>query len=875
MREPTPVAGAPTATGGSALKSAGNFIGGVAKDLGASAYKTLIEPPVDAVQNLQDAVSGNMKAVETRLGVRQPDGSPRPKQPPQSLGGALMQAGKETLSGIIQPFADTGSLVKNIATGKFDPNSPEQQKQAANAITLVGSFAGGTKAPEVALDKPIAAPDPSLIRRALFPETIGEGGAAAALRREASGTAERNSAATAAAFEETHKIVNRLTPAQQNDLTDYIEARSKGVENPVPQAQEAADLIRKAVTERRTALEQAPRTSRMRFVQDYFHHAFEDTEKADAFVQQWYQNSAGGATLKRGMPTMKDAREAGLVPKDRNPVNTTLDYVAQMDRHIAYNNIFDKAMADGYITYVHPNAIPEGTVQLKGRYGVRTGPGGDEVAVAPQHFARVWNNADDPGIHGWGQGGAGQAYDKIRKATMFNTMLELGFSGFHFGTQAFGAVGSDLATALQQTDSGMRAAIKGNLPKAGRDLLGAAKTTAAAPLAPINRYMQGRKWQSQYLGLSPATKLNGELLNVFEKSGGRAVGMDPSLRSSSRPDWWDSFQRGTIGREMMDNLRAIRAQPIRGTGAVFTSELARAMMTSQKLLFEKYTPSLKTGIAMNSLRRWVETHPEATHEEALAQGRKIVDSIDNRLGEMNQDILFMNKTLKQSAQLALRSYSWTLGNMRETLGGVKNIGGLLKGRELEGNTAYLIGIAALGAMVNSVFQYLHTGQGPQNLADVLHGRSGGVDPHGAPERLGTLGDLKDIYGFLSHPVQEAENKVNNTFRVAIELLTNSTFPNDPVFEPSTHNLAHDIPMWVKDGVEHVFKAMTPISMQNMGKGTPIGSHITPTERFFGMSPAGMQINDPTGFRNMMDHIDRRRWQTKLRHDQLQKDKYKQ
>src|SRR5487761_2294053 len=44
VREPTPVAGAPTSPGGSALKSAGNFIVGVAKDLGASAYNTLIEP---------------------------------------------------------------------------------------------------------------------------------------------------------------------------------------------------------------------------------------------------------------------------------------------------------------------------------------------------------------------------------------------------------------------------------------------------------------------------------------------------------------------------------------------------------------------------------------------------------------------------------------------------------------------------------------------------------------------------------------------------------------------------------------------------------------------------------------------------------------
>src|SRR5262249_58404459 len=63
----------------------------------------------------------------------------------------------------------------------------------------------------------------------------------------------------------------------------------------------------------------------------------------------------------------------------------------------------------------------------------------------------------------------------------------------------------------------------------------------------------------------------------------------------------------------------------------------------------------------------------ASYTEKLAMARKIVDSADNRLGEMIQDNIFWRKGLKQSAMLAMLSYSWNMGGIREIGGGIRDI----------------------------------------------------------------------------------------------------------------------------------------------------------------------------------------------------------
>ena len=93
------------------------------------------------------------------------------------------------------------------------------------------------------------------------------------------------------------------------------------------------------------------------------------------------------------------------------------------------------------------------------------------------------------------------------------------------------------------------------------------------------------------------------------------------------------------------------------------------METVAQPIFEKYIPRIKNGAFYDTMHDWLEANPNAPHEAQVAMARRIWDSIDNRFGEMVQDNIFWNKTLKQTAQLGMRSYSWNLGTVREIGGG--------------------------------------------------------------------------------------------------------------------------------------------------------------------------------------------------------------
>ena len=78
----------------------------------------------------------------------------------------------------------------------------------------------------------------------------------------------------------------------------------------------------------------------------------------------------------------------------------------------------------------------------------------------------------------------------------------------------------------------------------------------------------------------------------------------------------------------------------------------------------------KNGAFYDAASVWIRNHPGASQAELARGMRQVWDSIDNRFGEMVQDNIFWNTTLKQSMQLAMRSYSWNMGTFREIGGGV-------------------------------------------------------------------------------------------------------------------------------------------------------------------------------------------------------------
>ena len=207
--------------------------------------------------------------------------------------------------------------------------------------------------------------------------------------------------------------------------------------------------------------------------------------------------------------------------------------------------------------------------------------------------------------------------------------------------------------------------------------------------------------------------------------------------------------------------------------------------------------AVMVGAFAERMSDWLDQNPAATDAEKLAFAKHLGDSIDNRFGELVQDNLFWRKEGKQLAQIAMVSPTWNIGTLREIGGGLADIvptaKNLLagKGLNVSERTAYVAGLAATVALTSSVYQYLKTGQAPQDMRDLVAPRTGGTQRVGGkygadvPERAAIPGYQKDVYGFLydfpNHVLQEGINKLNPGPKAIVDLATNTDYQDRPIY----------------------------------------------------------------------------------------------
>lgn len=708
----------------------------------------------------------------------------------------------------------------------------------------------------------------SALEKVLSPNTVSPlAGEAEASIRQAGGRAARDTETTRAALEAHLPEIAKLDDAGKLRLTDYIETRSKKEALPDPALQPVADKIRDAMQQRRNKIEELPSTSQMSFIEDYFPHLWKDPRKAQDFMASFGQGTkeGRGANLqKRSIPTIAEGIKAGLEPVSADPIETTMRYVQNMDRFIATNQVFDAARDAGTLKYFNPGKQPSGWVQVNGRLGQKQTPAGIMNAYAPEDWARIYNNFIDRGIHknaDWGN-----IYDAARNTSNAITQLELGLSGFHAFTMA--------------NEAGISAIAKGIGELASGRPVSALKSVGSAPTKFITNYLTGKKFEDIYLGKTQGAPDFRKIVDLGTDAGMRAKGIShaPDYQYSAMNSYWDSFKRGSLKAEALSDLKDIKGWPIVGTGTVIAKNIGRALQTVAKPLFEKYIPRVKNGAFYDTMRSWIEANPHAAPEEQLAAARKIWNSIDNRFGEMVQDNLFWNKTMKQVAQLSLRSYSWTLGTIDEIgVGAAKAASNpkrlSMASQKWDPRANYVVALPIWVATVNAAYQYLMTGKAPESASDLLAGRTGGTAPgvggRGQVEERAMLpGYQKDVYGWYHNWLQEARNKLATGPRALTEILSNKNWRDDPII-----NKDDAAPEWLKQYWQYVLETFGPISARQLAKGSKEGSKIGPIQQTMGIRPVSSWLQDPEGEKSMENYFNRKAWQKKERYDSRQKQQY--
>lgn len=789
-------------------------------------------------------------------------------------------AGNVALGAVNYVMSPINAPVRTIVGEPLENTTgiPREYPEFAASLAIPG--VGFTKFTKAGQQTAQSLKDAGRVAEKVFsPETVDAAAASiAADIRSAGGQAARDTITTDAKLEPFRAMVNQMDDQSKLNFVGHVEGTNAG---PLPRPlQGLANTMKQEFDLRMSKIQSLPSKAQVDFIDDYFPHFWKDPQAAQQFAQDFHggvsRQGSGASLKKRTIPTIADGIAAGLQPAVIDPVEATMRYVTSMDRFIAATKVLDDAKAAGTVRFLRPQVmgasgnpssfkVPPGYVPLKGR-GSTDATGAQ--AYAPENWARVYNNYISRGFHDIGTGEYGKAYDTARRGANAITALELGLSGYHALTMAKEGIVNGVSRGISEL-------------AAGRPGL-AAKSFAKAPATMITNAVTGRRLAKIYKGQSLGTPMQREIVELMTEAGGRGAGFRHAADYdfSGAGSYITAYKRAALKMEAMADLAKAKTGVLPAAG-VAGKQIGRIMDTVAQPLFEKYIPYMKNGAFQENMASWIQRNPNATKAEKLAEARKIWDSIDNRFGEMVQDNVFWDKTLKQSAMLMLRSWSWTIGGVvREIGGGLRDTGRFATGSgPWTDKMSYVIALPMVDAGVNAVYQYLKTGKPPENIHDLMAPRTGGTDAKsGLPERLQTPGYMKDVYGFAEHPLQEATNKIGTGPRLVSETLSllngrgGSDWRGDPIVSPPNDGepTPNNVPRWLSEYAQYLTKNVGPISVRQYIQGRKEGSNINWLEQALGVKNAPAQLTDPEGHHRMMEGVRQRAYMKKLRYDKRQK-----
>lgn len=800
-----------------------------------------------------------------------PELDPTKHSTPYRAVAALGKSARGVVNDVAGSAVDALKLPGDVTAGKYkkpwEDNNPELQDRTLN---LAAAIAGGDsfakplakKVGEEFIDStgrsfkgeagykemsgnvdaagnhtPAASAAPGLAKSIQFifsPTSAGPGAKSMEQTiRESTGTANRSIAEGEATLAKSAKDVANMTLEDTMKFYDHVENVSKPeTDIPLnPKIRAFADDTRSIMQGMRKRLESMPDGDKMGFYQDYFPHYWENPEKARAFTNDFVaKQGSSAATKARTYPTISDGLKAGLKLADPNPVRAASRYVTSTNNYIAAKDVVEQAVRKGDAAYYPQGRQPEGWVPLTGRFAEK----GGAKLYAPPDAARIYNNFYSKGIEATQ---AATPYEALRTATAENTAAELALSAYHAMTITAQNMFNDVARVMKN-------AAVGDWEGIGKALKSA--TAGQLPGIKGGNYEVGSKFMEQYKGLEDHGIDMESVVDHFTKAGGK-VGQDKLYRT--RPEGgfinaWKQGQLGTVGKELKDTALSSPAGALKAT----YQTLGRVAEDVVYPLFEHYIPRIKTGAFGNMMSDWIRQNPTATEKEIAAARIRIMDQVDDRFGEMNMDNIFWAKTQKQMASVLLRAQGWDIGLARQSGGAitdvVKSIKDIATGtpynKQLLDRPLFVTAAAMTTMLMNSAYQYLKTGEAPQDMQDMILPRTGGKTPQGKPERVMLPGHGREmIQAMTPEPgeapysglVSEAGNKIAAFPKHIYEALANEDNLGLPLGGPL-------------DRIGHVAEGFVPFSIGDSNAPKKHSNLGFVERRVAGMRPAGMRFTDP-------------------------------
>lgn len=511
-------------------------------------------------------------------------------------------------------------------------------------------------------------------------------------------------------------ISNKFRAMPQKDQLAFIDRIKRGVKQPTPELQQAADLLRK--WDDRLYAEVAKYRPGLPYMDHHMRVLWKvipgSPEARGLSPQQiaskrpW--QGSRGFTRKHVLNDMSEGIALGGVPITYNPVEMFMLHAQDAMKFVAANRGWEALKKVGDAQFVkHGTRAPEGFSKI-------------EDTIAKAYFRTDEGMITSRG-EWWVEHGAARmlnnylSRDYIREKALGRglvalkngtTAIELGLSPFHAIFESNEVMGSSYGLGLAKMFSGR--------PFEGlRDIM-------AAPISPYT-----------------TSKLGGLAIRYAKDSEGFRAAMPEAY------DWFT--KKYPEAKQLIDDLFSgggqasmhedYRSRATRGfRQAINENDYLRALVkavpalneVAMKPLFEKYIPRLKVGMFLREYAFELDRRSTDIETGKLTRGELAQQTwafIEDRFGELNWDNLYWDRTMKTAMQLMFRSVTWKLGNLRGFgKAGRDAVAELGVNWWREGRAprmtlpmGWLVGMTAITAVQASIISKVATGKYPWELAE--------------------------------------------------------------------------------------------------------------------------------------------------------------
>lgn len=550
----------------------------------------------------------------------------------------------------------------------------------------------------------------------------------------------------------------------------------------------------------------------LNFIQDYFPHFWEKPDE----VRNYMANTLSKAPLEGGKSFMKkrffetivSGLQAGYKLSTTNPeeivrlaeanawkFKTARDILSDMDKKGLIQMAPLGEGPDGWQTVKDP-AFQNMAMRMK---SYKTGDSKMAALYMPPDVANRMNDYLSKGLQG-------PVKTVVQQYNNIKNLFQLGVGFFHVGTTTTDALVTGMTNGIQKLTAGN--------PKGLIDIA----TLGNLPATVIRGFKAKSDWNK---GIVTADTQALKDVNA-------RVGRQKMYSIDAKYNMMKAFGRLRADGDFK------QIPKLAWNAMLFLPEAIN------KPLMEHWVPALKVGGYLRSLDAEISARKNMTPAELQNAKQKIWDQMDDRLGQVVYDNVFMNKSYKDLAFMAIRSAGWTGGTIRAVSGGLAELprsgNRLVQGQGLSQRTAYLIALPMTVGIMGAMYKYLMTGSGPDDWKDYLFPRDGTKNPDGTDHRVDFPSYMKDILAYKEAPVKTALNKTSPLLNEIVELYKNKDFYGEKIYN-------QDDPIYQKglDVLKYEGQSMMPFSFkQNKNDTGTFMDQLTTRqglEQKFGIMPA--------------------------------------